>query len=270
MERAAPAGAEAGRRCIKLTLEYDGTAYHGWQAQPLLPTIQGCLEGALARLLGTPVSVMGAGRTDAGVHALGQVASFRAVVRLEPPRLRRALNACLPPDICVQAVEEVSPDFDARRSARGKLYRYTLLRRETPSAFHARRSLHVPYALDMEAMREGASALLGTHDFSAFRAGSCGAASPVRTVAGADWRLEGDWWHFEIQGNGFLQHMVRIIVGTLLEVGRGKRPAASVAETLAARDRRRAGPTAPPQGLCLISVEYPGVGGIGGGDGTRV
>jgi tRNA pseudouridine38-40 synthase len=243
-------------RCLKLTLEYDGTAYHGWQAQPALPTIQGRLEEALGRLIGAPVSVMGAGRTDAGVHALGQVASFRAVVRLEPPRLRRALNACLPPDICVRAVEEETPDFDARRSARGKLYRYTLLRRETPSAFQARVSLHVPYPLDLAAMQEGATALLGTHDFTSFRAGSCGAPSPVRTVREAAWRVDGEWWHFEIRGNGFLQHMVRIIVGTLLEVGRGRRTVASVAEALGACDRRRAGQTAPPHGLFLVAVDY--------------
>jgi len=199
---------------------------------------------------------MGAGRTDAGVHALGQVASCDAPIRLDDLALQRALNALLPRDIVVSQVEPAPAEFDARRSARSKTYRYTLLRRAYPSALHGRYSLHVPYALDAEAMVDAARYLLGTHDFSAFRAGTCAAATPIRTVSGASWRAEGDVWRFEIVGNGFLQHMVRIIVGTLVEVGRGRRRPADLPEILASLDRRRAGKTAPPHGLCLVAVEY--------------
>jgi len=243
-------------RRLKLVLEYDGTAYHGWQVQPGLDTIQGRLEAALSRLAGSPVHVMGAGRTDAGVHALGQVASCNAEVRLDDLSLRRALNAILPKDIVVRNVEPAPAEFDARRSARSKTYRYRLLRRAYPSALEGRYSLYVPYAVHMDAMADAAQCLVGTHDFSAFRAGTCAAATPVRTVSRAAWQAEGDLWRFEVDGNAFLQHMVRIIVGTLLEVGSGKRRAAEMPEILASRDRRRAGKTAPPHGLCLVAVEY--------------
>lgn len=243
-------------RRLKLVLEYDGTAYHGWQVQPGLDTIQGRLEAALTRVAGTAVRVMGAGRTDAGVHALAQVASCSVQIRLDDLALRRALNALLPEDIVVSLVESVDPGFDARRLARSKTYCYTLLRRGYPSARHARYSLWIPYALDASAMAEAARHLVGTHDFSAFRAGTCAAATPVRTVIRASWTMAGDLWRFEIVGNGFLQHMVRIVVGTLLEVGRGRRRPPDVPEILASLDRRRAGKTAPPHGLCLVAVEY--------------
>ena len=243
-------------RRLKLLLEYEGTAYHGWQIQPGLSTIQGILQDLLARLAGGSVQVTGAGRTDAGVHACGQVASFSAELRLEPATLRRALNASLPKDIVVRSVEEVPEGFDARRSAQARTYRYTILRREYPSACLGRHSLHVPYPLDAMAMVEAAQAFVGTHDFSAFRAGSCTAKTPVRTILDASWRRSGDLWHFEIAGNAFLQHMVRIMVGTLLEVGRGRRTVADVAAVLASCDRRRAGKTAPAHGLCLMEVRY--------------
>lgn len=243
-------------RRFKLILEYEGTAYHGWQIQPGLATIQGVLQEALALIAGAPVQATGAGRTDAGVHALGQVASFSAELRLDPLSLRRALNASLPRDIVVCHAEEAPLDFDARRSARSKTYRYTILRRDYPSAWLARHSLYVPAPLDADAMTEAAKAVIGTHDFSAFRAGACTAGTPVRTVLDASWRMAGDLWHFEITANAFLQHMVRILVGTLLDVGRGKRAPAEVAGILASRDRRRAGKTAPPQGLCLVEVHY--------------
>jgi tRNA pseudouridine38-40 synthase len=243
-------------RRLKLVLEYDGTAYHGWQVQPGLDTVQGRLEAALSRVASAPVQVMGAGRTDAGVHALGQVASCSAAVRLDDAALQRALNALLPRDIVVCGADTVSPDFDARRSARSKTYRYTVLRRDYPSAVAARYGLYVPSPLDRGAMEEAAQCLVGTHDFSAFRAGTCAAATPIRTVTRAAWRADGDRWHFEIDGNAFLQHMVRIIVGTLLEIGRGRRRAADLVEILASRDRRAAGKTALPHGLCLVSVEY--------------
>lgn len=243
-------------RRYKLILEYEGTAYHGWQVQPGLLTIQGLLQATLARIVGGPVPVTGAGRTDSGVHALGQVASFRADTRLDPLTLRRALNASLPRDIVVRHAEESPPEFDARRSARSKTYRYSILRRDHPSAFLGRHSLYVPHPLEFAAMARGAELVVGTHDFSAFRAGTCAAATPVRTVLQASWRPEGDLWHFEITANAFLQHMVRILVGTLLEVGRGKRHPAHVADVLASQDRRQAGNTAPPHGLCLVEVHY--------------
>ena len=247
-------------RRYKLILEYEGTAYHGWQVQPGLLTIQGLLQEALARIVGAPVPVTGAGRTDAGVHALGQVASFRADTRLDPLTLRRALNASLPRDIVVRHAEEVSPEFDARRSARSRTYRYSILCRDHPSALLARHSLYVPHLLEFAAMAQAAELVVGTHDFSAFCAGTgagTGAAgTPVRTVLQASWRPEGDLWHFEITANAFLQHMVRILVGTLLEVGRGKHRSSHVRDVLASRDRRRAGKTAPPHGLCLVEVHY--------------
>jgi tRNA pseudouridine38-40 synthase len=243
-------------RRFKLILEYEGTAYHGWQVQPGLATIQGVLQATLTRIAGIPVEVTGAGRTDAGVHALGQVASFAADLRLDPLTLRKALNANLPLDIVVCCVEEAPPDFDARRSARSRTYRYTILRRDYPSAWLARHSLYVPYPLDAGAMADAARMLIGTHDFSAFRAGTCAAATPVRSVVDASWRVAGDLLHFEITANAFLQHMVRIILGTLLEVGRGKRTPSEVAMILVSRERRRAGKTAPPHGLCLVEVHY--------------
>jgi len=249
-------GGDLVMRRFKLILEYEGTVYHGWQVQPGLPTIQGILQDALARIAGAPVQVMGAGRTDAGVHALGQVASFAADLRLDPLTLRRALNASLPPDIVVCHAEETPAEFDARRSACSKTYRYTLLHREYPSAWLGRHTLYVSSPLDVEAMAEAARMVIGTHDFSAFRAGTCAARTPIRTVLDAAWRRDGYLWHFEITGNAFLQHMVRILVGTFLEVGRGKRAPADVAGILASRDRRRAGKTAPPQGLCLVEVRY--------------
>ncbi len=243
-------------RRLKLVLEYDGTVYHGWQVQPGLDTIQGRLEAALSRLAGLPVHAMGAGRTDAGVHALGQVASCTIDVRLDDRALQRALNANLPRDIVVREVAPAPAEFDARRSARWKTYRYTILRRAERSALEGRYSLHVPYAVDMEAMAAAGRCLVGTHDFSAFRAGTCGAATPIRTVSRAAWRAEGDVWRFEIVGNAFLQHMVRIVVGTLLDVGRGRRDPGDLQQILASRDRRRAGKTAPAHGLCLVAVEY--------------
>jgi tRNA pseudouridine38-40 synthase len=243
-------------RRFKLILEYEGTAYHGWQVQPGLPTIQGLLQDTLAQIVGAPVEVTGAGRTDSGVHALGQVASFSAETRLDPPTLRRALNAHLPRDIVVRCAEEALLEFDARRSAQSRMYRYSILCRDYPSALLARHSLYVPQPLDFGAMARATGLVVGTHDFSAFRAGTCGAATPVRTVLQASWRPEGDLWHFEITANAFLQHMVRILVGTLLEVGRGKHPSFHVQDVLASRDRRRAGKTAPPHGLCLVEVHY--------------
>jgi len=261
-------------RHFKLILEYDGTAYHGWQVQPVGPTVQGAVQDALSRMAGTPVHVMGAGRTDAGVHALGQVASFSADLRLDCATLRRALNATLPGDIVVRQAEEVGPEFDARRSATARTYRYTLLPRAYPSALCGRYRVWLPFPLALAPMAEAAAQILGTHDFSAFRAGTCTARSPIRTVLQAEWRAAGECWELEITANAFLQQMVRLLVGAMLEVGRGRRSPAWMGELLESRDRRRTGKAAPPHGLCLLAVHYggdghPALGHPGNGEGPR-
>jgi tRNA pseudouridine38-40 synthase len=241
---------------LKLTLEYDGTDYHGWQVQPGLPTIQGTLEETIKRVSGEEVRVTGAGRTDAGVHAVGQVANFSTGKGLQANSWQRALNALLPPDIVVRRVEETSEDFDARRSAKSKTYRYSILNRPSPSALDRRYLLHVPNPLDLAAMAEAAAHLLGEHDFSAFRAADGDAVTSARRVYEARLATEGERMHFFITADAFLMHMVRIIVGTLLDVGAGKITPAGFREILKSRDRGRAGKTAPPHGLCLVNVQY--------------
>jgi tRNA pseudouridine38-40 synthase len=204
---------------FKLTIEYDGTDYHGWQVQPGRATIQGALEEAMARIVGERVQVIGAGRTDAGVHALGQVASLRALFRHPPETLRRALTSLLPHDIVVTRVEGAPDGFDAQRWAQWKRYRYTLLTRPYPSALERRYSLFIPRPLDIDSMSEAASILIGEHDFSSFQAAGSSADHPVRQVFSAEFRRNEDHLLFEITANGFLRHMIRIIMGTLLEIG---------------------------------------------------
>jgi len=244
-------------RNIKLVLEYDGTNYHGWQVQPGLRTIQGVLEGALRRMFAAKINLYGAGRTDAGVHAWGQVANFLLEHSLALDKLILGLNSLLPADIVVRAAAEVAPDFQARYSARSKTYVYRLYNRRLPSAFERNYAWHIPYALDVAAMRQAAECLLGEHDFSAFQAAGCVARNPVRRILGIDFSKEAvDVWRISITANGFLRHMVRNIIGTLVEVGRKRRPPEWVAEVLASRSRQLAGRTAPPQGLFLARVEY--------------
>lgn len=251
-------------RTLKLTLEYDGRGFQGWQAQGAgRRTVQGVLVEAVRRLTGETVAVRGAGRTDAGVHALGQVASLvleRSALDLDA--VRDGLNAHLPGDVAVVAAEEVPDGFDARKSAIGKTYRYLIHVRPARSPLLAGRAWHRTGPLDLEAMRDAAAALVGRHDFSAFRASAGQARQPVRAVTrldiGADPSTAG-LLRVEVEGDGFLMHMVRIVVGTLVEVGRGRMPAAGLAEILAGRDRRAAGPTAPPEGLYLVEVRYPAV-----------
>ncbi|MDE2179862.1 MAG: tRNA pseudouridine(38-40) synthase TruA [candidate division NC10 bacterium] len=240
----------------KLTLEYDGTDYHGWQIQPGMTTVQGTLEEAVARIVGQRVHVMGAGRTDAGVHALGQVASLRAEFNHPPDTLRRALTSVLPPDIVVTAVEEMDNDFHAQRWAQWKRYRYTLLTRPYPSALERRYTLFVPYPLEIDAMAEAAKDLIGTHDFSAFQAAHSSAESPVRTVLTAEFRQQGDHLCFEIVADGFLRHMIRIIMGTLLDVGRERLRPKDLKAIHEGRDRNQASKTISSHGLCLLEVGY--------------
>ncbi len=241
---------------FKLTLEYEGTHYHGWQIQPDLPTIQGELEAAIRQVARQPVTVVGAGRTDAGVHALGQVAHFSTTGRLSAEEWHRALNGILPPDIAVLSVEPAPDTFHARFSAKSKLYRYRLLTRVHRSALSRDKILHYPYPLNLDAMEVAARALIGTHDFSSFQGSPTGTENPVCTVARLTVDRFGDEVIFEVEANRFLKQMVRAIVGTLLEVGRGKLKAGDMAEVLAARDRTKAGPTALAHGLYLVRVDY--------------
>ena len=246
-------------RHIRLVVEYDGSQLHGWQRQDNAPTVQQHLEEALGKLLTHETQVVGASRTDAGVHARGQVASFRSERDIPVHGVRRGLNSMLPDTIAIRDASEVTEDFHPRFSATGKHYRYTILTRNERSPRFRDRAWHHPDPLNVAAMQEGARALIGEHDFAAFRAAGCSAKTTVRRVdAIALTRLAPHLLDIDIRGNAFLRQMVRIIVGTLVEVGTGKRSPAQVAEILAGKDRTRAGVTAPPQGLELIEVRYDG------------
>ena len=240
----------------RVTLAYDGTAYRGWQAQPAAPTIQATIESALARLAKEPVRVVGAGRTDAGVHAHGQVAHFVLPHPIPPDALARGLNALLPFDVRCLDAATAPDDFHARKSARSKTYRYFLDRAPVPTPFRVRFTLHHPYPLDRDAIENAASAFIGRKDFAAFSASASEARTTVRHVTVSRFLDEGGELVYEVAADGFLHHMVRNIVGTLLEVGRGKLSAGDVARILASRERGRAGPTAPARGLHLMRVEY--------------
>ena len=242
-----------------LTLEYDGTDFAGFQLQPNGRSVQAVLEGALFEVTREERRVVPAGRTDAGVHARGQVAHVDSATRLAPGELARALNAVLPRDVAVLALREVAPDFDARRDALAKTYTYRILNRAEPSPLRARFSLHLRGALDVAAMAEGAKALVGAHDFSAFRGAPGGVPEterPRRSLDRLDVEARSDEVWILAEGRSFLRHMVRNIAGTLIEVGQGRRAPADVAEVLASRERARAGPTAAAHALCLESVRY--------------
>jgi tRNA pseudouridine38-40 synthase len=244
-------------RNIVLLLEYDGTRYHGWQRQPDTPTIQETVEEALGRLTGERLALIGSGRTDAGVHALGQVANFHTASAIPLQAFSLGLNALLPPDIAVLAAHEAPPEFHARKSARTKTYEYRILNRPQRSPLARHYGWWLSQPLDQAAMAEAALALPGEHDFSAFRASGSDNVNPVRRVLAADWREAPDaWLHFTLTATGFLRGMVRSLVGTLVEVGRGKVPAARLGELLTSGARHLAGPTAPPQGLYLVEVVY--------------
>lgn len=240
----------------RFIVEYDGTDYHGWQIQPGARTVQATIEHALAQLLGTPVRVAAAGRTDAGVHASGQVASFRCETSLPPETITRALNALTPEDIGIRDVLRVDDAFDVRRSARRRTYVYRIWTRRVPSPFWRRYAWHLTRALDVAAMSAGAGLLQGVHDFTSFRAAGCDAAQPVRAVTRSEVTVSGDLLSYTIEANAFLRHMVRNIVGTLVEVGSGRRTAQDIPALLQLRDRSAAGETAPAHGLCLTRVDY--------------
>ena len=237
-------------------MEYDGTNYHGWQMQPNGPTIQTVLEQAVSTFFGVPTRITGSGRTDAGVHALGQVVNFFCDQEPELHRLRRGLNALTPKDMSIKHVEIVPESFDARRDGRSRIYEYRIFNRSTPSPFHLKYAWHLHDPLNIGCMRKAIHCLEGEHDFSSFRASGCDAPHPVRTVYRVSLDESDDLLIFTIEATAFLRHMARNIVGTLVEVGRGQRSAKSFAELLEARDRTKAGPTAPPHGLFLMEVKY--------------
>ena len=247
-------------RTIKLTLAYDGTAYAGWQVQPGEKTVQAALEKAIERITGEKVRAIASGRTDAGVHALGQVVGFRTETHLPADVLQRALNAELPRDVAVLDAVDASETFHPIRDAVRKRYRYFIHDAPVRDVFRRQYCWHFTSRLDHAAMARAAAALLGRHDFSSFETSGAERKDSIRTIH--ELRVErgrgaeADWITIEIEADGFLYNMVRAIVGTLVEVGRGAEDESWVAEVLAATDRRAAGPTAPPQGLFLVQVEY--------------
>lgn len=243
-------------RNVKVVVEYDGTDFYGFQYQPDVPTIQGELERVLSKIVKHRVTVHGSGRTDAGVHAAGQVINFRTVGTIPIDRVCVAMNSLLPAGIAALEACEVAPDFHARYSAKSRLYRYDILNRDTRSALQGRFCWHVRKPLDIHTMRECAKTLVGTHDFSAFACADRDEGSPVRTVHRAEVVRAGEHVVIEMRANSFLRGMVRIAVGTLVEVGLGLRSVSQFKDILRAADRRAAGRTAPPQGLCLVEVEY--------------
>ena len=243
----------------RVTIEYDGGDYVGWQRQDNGPSIQQAIEEAVFAFCGETVRVFGAGRTDAGVHALGQVAHIDIDRPTTADTVRDALNAYLREQpISVLAAAAAPDGFHARISARERVYLYRILNRRPPPAVDAGRVWHVPWSLDAEAMHDAAQLLVGTHDFTSFRAAVCQARSPVKTLDVLDIRQAGEEIHVHAQGRSFLHHQVRNIVGTLERVGVGRWTANDVSAALAARDRAAAGPTAPPVGLYLVSVGYGG------------
>lgn len=246
-------------RCIKLTLSYDGTDYDGWQIQPNRRTLQASLEQALNVVTGESIRVAASGRTDAGVHALGQVVSFSTNCSLACEVLCRAINANLPHDVAVLRVDEAPEGFHARRDATSKRYRYVIFDEQVRDVFSRRTSWHVPQSLDVEAMHRAAQSLRGTHDFASFSSSGSPRVSTVRTIYDILVRRttgQRSQVLIEVEANGFLYNMVRAIVGTLVDVGRGAQTEVWPAEVVAAMDRKAAGATAPPQGLFLVYVRY--------------
>ena len=272
-----PEDSEKLVRNLKLILSYDGSEYAGWQVQPGKATVQGTLTSAIGRLTGENVLPQGSGRTDAGVHALAQVATFATNSTIPIANWRKALNDILPASLRVLEASEADPDFHARKSARAKTYRYRMYRAAICPPFLARYVWHYPYPLDEAAMATAAAVVIGEHDFTSFAAvdpergerraaveeedsgrepQGQGAASNTRTIFSSAWAREGDELIYTVRGNGFLHHMVRNLVGTFLLVGKETLTPEEVGRILAARNRSAAGPTAPATGLYLVSVEY--------------
>ncbi len=238
----------------RIVLGYDGTDFKGWQRQPAARTVQGAVEDALRKITQKKVVVHGAGRTDAGVHALGQVASFRGAFKLTDEVLLRALNAVLPEDVRIFSLAEAPPGFHARKSARSKLYRYRIVCAPQPSPLDRRFVLHWPYPLEVGAMRQAARLFVRTADFTAFSSNRD--RTPIRTVRRSELRKTGEELVYTIEAEGFLRYMVRTIVGTLLEVGRGRLRPKDIEGIFERKDRTLAGATAAAKGLTLLRVDY--------------
>jgi len=251
-------------RNIKLEIEYEGTNYCGWQIQksnhvtksPRSKSIQEVIEKTVHKILQERVKLIGSGRTDAGVHAKGQVANFKTNSNISLGRLQKALNALLPQDITVSKLEEKDINFHSRFYAKSKAYRYTILNRTYPSALSRRTAYFYPFPLDIKLMRKVSKALLGRHDFKSFQASDKKERGAVRTIKKIKISQDKDLIYIDIEAEGFLYNMARNIIGTLIEIGRGKFPAESLKKILLARDRKLAGPTAPAKGLCLMEVKY--------------
>ncbi len=243
-------------RNIKLVLSYDGSAYHGWQVQPDADTVAGRITDAVEKLCGCEVKVSGSSRTDAGVHALGQVANVRIDSPVPTENLAKALTRMLPDDIAVAEAIEVADDFDAISATKSKLYRYTICTDRVRPVLEIRHCWHRAGGLDVERMNEAAGLLVGKKDFKSFAAAADQRESSVRTVIRCEATGRDEWIYVDVEADGFLYNMVRNIVGTLVEVGRGRWSAGKIGEILDARDRAAAGPIAPASGLCLMKIDY--------------
>lgn len=243
-------------RNLKVVIEYDGTEFYGFQKMPSLPTVQGALEEMLTEIVQEPIKITGAGRTDTGVHAAGQVINFRTMGRIPASRLPVAMNSLPPFTIVARHAEEVPVSFHARRDAKSRIYRYAILNRQYPSVFLRRFSFYMPKALDADKMAKAAAVLVGSHDFSSFRAAGTEITTPIREVMRLEVARKGPMILITCEANGFLRSMVRNITGALLEAGLGKLDADGMRRILDARDRAAAPATAPAQGLCLMRVNY--------------
>ena len=241
---------------LKLTIEYDGGNYSGWQLQPRHDSIQGRIEAALERIFAAPVRVFGSGRTDAGVHARGQVASISIPRPFDAAELQRALNSILPADIVVLDIAVAPDDFDPRRAARSRVYEYRVLNRQVASAFDYRYSWLVRDQLDLAAMNRAAQIFVGDHDFAAFRSLGTEVRTTIRRVISSEWTRAGDVLVYRVEANSFLRHMVRAMVAAMIDVGRGKLTRDQIATILAGCDRGAAPANAPPGGLYLVEVRY--------------
>ncbi len=243
-------------RRIRLVIEYDGTDFVGWQRQANGPSVQSAIEAAITQMTGESLALRGAGRTDSGVHAEGQVAAFTTSSSVAPLGFLRGLNALLPRTIAVVAADEVPLDFDPRRDARGKLYRYRIWNGEARRPIQHRTEWHLLPLLDCDCMRAAAPLLVGRHDFAAFQAADCDRKNSVRTIYGVEVVGQAGAIDLSVYGDAFLKHMVRILVGTLVDIGRGRAEPSLIPALLQQGDRRVAGPTAPPHGLTLVRVDY--------------
>lgn len=258
-------------RNVKIKIEYDGTNYSGWQIQgkgkkgtPTKKTLQQEIESALSSILQEDIKITGSGRTDAGVHASCQIANFKTSSKMPVSTIQRALNGILPDDIVILNAKQVRPDFHSRFSAVSKTYSYRILNRRYSSAFGRLYHYHIPYKLDSRLMARAAKALIGKKDFKSFQAKDKKECNSIREIKRISVRRSGSFIIINIQASGFLYNMARNIVGTLIEIGRGKMPPESIKAILSAKDRTKAGPTAPARGLCLVRVGYARVLGLGG------